>query len=215
MGATVAGSSTVRNLGVMFDQHMTFVSHTDEVVRRCTGALCGLSHCKHSLPGETLVTLVQCLVLSLLRYCLPVYGASNRTQMARLQKVMNFAARVISGRRKFSHISDVLRELNWLSAHNLFLYHSLTLLRRILVTSEPESLSDGLITRYDIHHRTTRHSDLLATPSIRTEYGRRRFRHSAATAFNSLPPCLRALDCIHFKAEVKKHLLHVQNEQPG
>ena len=64
MGAAVSGSPTVRNLGVVFDQCMTFAPHTDDVVRRCTGILIGLSHSRHSLPRDTLSTLVQSLVIS-------------------------------------------------------------------------------------------------------------------------------------------------------
>ena len=54
MGATVSGSPAVRNLGVVFDQCMTFTAHTDDAVRRCTGILIGLSHCRHALPHSTL-----------------------------------------------------------------------------------------------------------------------------------------------------------------
>ena len=43
MGAAVAGPPTVRNLGDVFDQSLTFSAHTDDVVRRCTGTLCGLA----------------------------------------------------------------------------------------------------------------------------------------------------------------------------
>ena len=141
IGATVSGSPVVRNLGVVFDQCMTFAAHTDEVVRRCTGILIGLSHSRHSLPRVTLTTLVQALVISLIRYCISVYGTCNATQTARLQRVLNFAARVVSGRRKFDHVSDVLRDLEWFTAHNLHVFHVLTLLKRTLVTSQPESLS--------------------------------------------------------------------------
>ena len=39
----------------------------------------------------------------------------------------NFSARVITGRTKFDHISDVQRELGWLSAPNLICCHTLML----------------------------------------------------------------------------------------
>ena len=58
MDADVAGSPTVVNLGVTFDQNMTFTHHLDSVVRRCTGMLCRLSHSRHSLPQSTLLTLI-------------------------------------------------------------------------------------------------------------------------------------------------------------
>ena len=216
MGATVSGASTVRNLGVVFDQRMSFSAHTDDVVRRCTGMLCGLSHSKHSLPKRTLTTLVQGLVISLIRYCIVVYGAASCAQTARLQKVLNFAARVISGRRKFSHISDVLRDLNWLTPQNMYLYHGLTLLKRVLVTTEPDVLAHDLTTtRFDIHHRITRQSDQIVTPPIRSESGRRRFRHSIVCAYNDLPAEVRALNRVQFKTTVRNHLLAKQHEEPG
>ena len=43
-GSTVTSSDSVKNLGVWFDRDMSFATHTDDVVRRCTYGLCGLSH---------------------------------------------------------------------------------------------------------------------------------------------------------------------------
>ena len=210
MSSTVSGSPVVRNLGVTFDACMTFDSHVDEVARRCTGILTGLSHSRHCLPQSTLITLVNCLVTSLIRYCITIYGTCNVTQTTRLQKVLNFGARVISGRRKFDHISDVLRDLEWLSAHNMYLYHALTLLKRTLDTHQPESISVNLVQRRHVHQRTTRQNDLLQVPMIRTESGRRRFSYAAATAFNRLPPTIRELNMRELKRELRQHLLQQQ-----
>ena len=77
MDADVAGFPTVVNLGVTFDQNMTFTHHVDSVVRRCTGMLCRLSHSRHSLPQSTLLTLIQGLVISRILYCLAVYGCAT------------------------------------------------------------------------------------------------------------------------------------------
>ena len=210
MGATVSGSPAVRNLGVTFDPCLTFAAHVDDVVRRCTGILTGLSHSKHCLPHSTLITLVNSLVISLIRYCISVYGTCNVTQTSRLQKVLNFGARVISGRRKFDHISDVLRDLEWLSAHNMYMYHALTLLKRTLDTSQPESISANLVRRRHVHQRTTRQNDMLQVPMIRSESGRRRFLYAAATAFNNLPPAISELGMRGFKKELRQHLLQKQ-----
>ena len=210
MGVTVAGSPTARNPGVVFDQSMTFSAHIDDVVRRCTGTLCGLSHSRHYLPQSTLIRLVEGLVLSLIRYCITVYGSANKTQLCHLQRLLNFAARVISGRRKYDHISDVLRELNWLTAENMYTYHGLTLLNRIRCTSEPESIAGGLITRHDVHNRCTRQSDQLVTPRIRSDSGRRRFLYSIVTTFNGLPAAMRDLQPSLFKSEVRSWILRSQ-----
>ena len=215
MDAEVAASTTVLNLGVTFDQYMTFTSHVDIVVQKCTGMLCGLSHSRHSLPQSTLSTLIQGLVISRVLYCLTVYGVCNKTQMKRIQKVLNFAARVLSGRRRFDHISDVLNRLDWLTAEHLYLYRGLILLKRMLATAEPESIAGDLVTRGDVHHRTTRNADHLVTPAIRSESGRRRFKHSVVTAFNALPCETRNLTTNRFKRELRQHLLTKQRGGVG
>ena len=64
--------------------------------------------------------------------------------MQRLQKFLNFALRVISGRRKFDHISDVRGELGWPTARQLYEYHSLFFLHKIRCTEKPEALFSQL-----------------------------------------------------------------------
>ena len=122
-GATVHESATVKNLGVIMDKHLSYHRHVSHVVSKCTGALLALNHAEHVLPPFTLKPIVTSLVVSTLRYCISVYGTCGATELRRVQKVLNFCARVISGRRKHSHVTDVLRGLKWLSAANLALYH--------------------------------------------------------------------------------------------
>ena len=131
--------------------------------------------------------------------------------MVRLQKLLNYGARVISGRRKFDHISDVLKDLEWLTAKNRHQYHSLTLLKRILANGQPETLYDSLVTRGDVHGRVTRQADQLARPTIHTESGSRRFLYSAVTAYNALPQALREMGPRLFPRNLRKHLLERQN----
>ena len=175
-----------------------------------TGTLCGLCHSRHCLLQATLARLVEGLVVSLIRYCITVYGSANKTQLSRLQRILNFGARVISGRRKYDHISDVLRQYEWLTAENMHLYHALTLLNKIRCMSEAESLSHGLITRKDAHRRLTRQSDQLVTPKILTESGRCIFLYSVVTAFNQLPASTRDMQPSLFKQEVRKRVLNRQ-----
>ena len=54
---------------------------------------------------------------------------------------MNFSVGVISGRRKYDHISDVRRGLGRLSASELANYHTLTLMHKVLRHGEPEELT--------------------------------------------------------------------------
>ena len=85
-----------------------------------------------------MVTLVNALVLSQVRYCLTVYGNSTSANLSRIQKIINFSAKVIFGRKKIDFVSDLLQRLGWLSADDLVAMHTLTLLHK---TGEPDVLA--------------------------------------------------------------------------
>ena len=138
---SITESQTVKNLGFIFDRHLLFDSHIDHVVRRCTGTLLSLSHVRHGLPAEVLPCLVDGLVMSAIRYCVSVYGATSGQLTRRIQKCINFCARVISGKRKYDHISGTLKSLGWLSAGQLHQYCTVMAMRRVMDSSEPEALS--------------------------------------------------------------------------
>ena len=88
----------------------------------------------------------------------------------------------------------------------MYKYHYLTLLRKMLATSEPQRLAGSLVTRQSVHGRDTRQSDRLLTPAIRSESGRRRFLVTAVSEYNDLPSELRSLSYPAIKRNLKEHL---------
>ena len=97
-------------------------------------------------------------MISHIRYCIEVFGSSGKTVVQEFQKVLIFAARVISGRRKYDHISDVLSDLGWLSALKLVDYFDLCMMHKILTTNLPTGLHRGLSFNYEHVKRRTRQS---------------------------------------------------------
>ncbi len=68
-----------------------------------------------SLDKQTRVIVVQTLVLSLIEYCITIWGTTNVTVISSVQKLQNFAARVaVEGVKKYGHISPTFKELKWL-----------------------------------------------------------------------------------------------------
>ena len=190
------------------DRTLSYDYHIDQLVGRCTGLLIGLSHVRYRLPKETLTTIVNALVLSTVRYCISVYGTAAAKNMSRVQKVINFGARVITRRRKHDHVSDALRSLTWLPARELVAYHTLCLLKRMLVTGAPEDIAKQLSTVGQGRERSTRQDADLTLPRIRSESGRKRFMYRAVSAFNALPLAVRKQPLGAFKNNVKRRLGH-------
>lgn len=168
------------------DRHLSFQSHIDSVTRKCTGILVALSHARNVIPQSALKCIVQALVLSVVRYCASVYGSCGATQLHRVQKIINFCARVVTGRRRREHISDVIPELGWYTAQQLIEYQTICTVRRILLTSSPPQLLATIGPRAaTVHEHNTRRAGQYTLPLIRTESGRRRMNYRGVLLLNS------------------------------
>ena len=138
-----------------------------------------------------------------------MYGATSGQLIQRVQKCINFCARVLSGKRKYDHISGTLRSLGWLSARQLHDFYSLTTLRRVTQASEPEALAELFVRNCDVHTRNTSSARSFHPPRIKTEFGRKRFAFRAAMAYNALPVhvCELAQHRKAFGKALKEHIL--------
>ena len=124
-----------------------------------------------------------------------------------IKKILNFALRVVSGRRKFDHISDVRGELGGPTARQLYELHSLNFLHKIRCTGEPVALSSHLQVNSALRSRTTRQDSDLALPRARTEAGKRRLFYSTVKLYNGLPLEMRELSRGAFRHAVSDLLV--------
>ena len=94
---TLTPSQNVKNLGVPMDSYLTFNVHIDEKQKKATDILLYINHVSDRFDSLCRVMVVQSLVLNILNYCLRVCGSTNKTQMDRVKKIPNFAAKVAVG----------------------------------------------------------------------------------------------------------------------
>ena len=128
------------NLGVVFDSSLTWEAHVTELSRRCMGLLIGLSHVRHCLPDGVIKTIVTAQVISRVNYCLSVYGNGTKKNLNRLQKILNFATRVIFGCRKFDHVTDLREKLNWMPPEYMYKLQTMATAHKAIHYGEPEHL---------------------------------------------------------------------------
>ena len=147
------------------------------------------------------------LVMTRIQYCLPVYGNGTKKNFIRLQKILNFAARVIFGRRKFDHISDLRDQLGWMSPKTMTDHQTLVTAHKAIQRGEPEALASLFQHNADARVRSTRQDHLLHLPRPRLETGKRRFAYRAAALLNSFPPELVMLSPSKFARATKARLM--------
>ena len=90
----IAPSTSVKNLGVYMDQYLLYDVHINEVTKKTTGLLYYLTRIKDRFDIQTKTMLIQAIVISILNYCLRIWGMTTKTQMEKAQKLQNFAVKV-------------------------------------------------------------------------------------------------------------------------
>ena len=176
------------------------------MVRKCVGLLIGLRHLRRFLPQQALLTIVQGLVVSRVRYCLSVYGNGSAANDARLLKVMNFAARAVTGLRKFDHVSHARDDLGLLTPRQMCDSQTAIAAHRVRVLGEPMELASLFETFADARQcdRPTRQDRDLRPPVTRTAAGQRAFAYRAASLLNAMSGDVVRLGPAAFKRAAKR-----------
>ena len=75
-----------------------------------------------------------------------------------LQAVQNFPCRIVSGAKKYDHVTPLLKSLSWLLVKDQLYYHQAIMAFKCKTSQAPEYLTSQYITREQVSERTTRSS---------------------------------------------------------
>ena len=129
-------------------------------------------------------------------------------------QVQNAAARLITGTRKFDHITSILRDFHWLSVHQGIKYKITMLVNKCLQGLAPPYLAElcqPVVEFAGCRHLRSAASSKLSVQWPATTIGRRNFAVSGPDIWNSLPTDLRllSLSTATFARHLKAHLLRI------
>jgi hypothetical protein len=213
--ALVSLSTAVTDLGVQIDSQLTMNEHVSALCRSCFFQLRQLWAVRRSLTTEAAHTLVHAFVSSRLDYCNSLLFNIGKGLLERLQGIQNAAARLVTGSRKYDHITPVLRSLHWLPIHQRIDFKIATLVYKCLHGLAPPYLADDCVLVSSLSNRRqlrSASSQRLLVPRTQTvTYGPRAFQVSGPTVWNRLPANLHDPDISIdiFRRRLKTYLFTV------
>ena len=114
---------------------------------------------------------INSLVFSKLLYCSSVWANTTKKNIELLQTVQNFAARIVSGTRKFDHVTPILKQLQWLPIVKQLEVRDATMVFKCLNGLAPPYLCQKFKTTSEVHNCNTRNRNRLHIPLCRTAAG--------------------------------------------
>ncbi|MEL6606538.1 MAG: hypothetical protein AAFP20_25445, partial [Cyanobacteria bacterium J06614_10] len=207
-GNQLTPSKHVKNLGIIMDQHLTFSGQVDYMYKKVIGKLMYINRIKDQFDKQTRINVVEALILSQINYCISVWGATNKTQLQRVQKLQNFAARVAEGTAgKFDHISPVLEELSWLRINDQYKFSLCCLVWKTLHGMYPDwFLKFPKVS--EMNDSITRQANNLYVKPARLTTGKKILETCGPILWNSLPLSIRNVNSLpNFKSKLKNYFL--------
>lgn len=189
---------SVRDLGVILDQELSFSLHINQLTRSCYYQLRQLRVVSRSLSCSAAAALVHAFVTSRLDHCSSILAGLPLAQTARLDRVLRCAARLIGRIPKYGSVSAYMRDtLHWLPIAQRICYRIAVLVWRCLLGSAPGYLCElcrpvsGLPGRRALRSSVT--GQLLVPRAKTATRQRRAFSIVGPSTWNGLPLEIRIL----------------------
>ena len=112
--AQIPFKQSVKDLGFTLDCHLTMNAHVSNIARTCYFELRRLASIRRFLTSTATATLISAFVLSRIDYCNSLLFGSTNDVASHLQRIQNYAARVIFRLPMSSCITIHLKSLHWL-----------------------------------------------------------------------------------------------------
>ena len=110
--AQIPFKKSVKNLGFTLDCHLAMNAHVSNIARTCYFELRCLASIRRFLTSTATATLVSAFVLSRIDYCNSLLFGSTHDVTSHLQRIQNYAARVILRLPMSSSITIHLKSLH-------------------------------------------------------------------------------------------------------
>ena len=114
--AQVPLKQSVKYFCFTLDCHLTMNAHVSNIALTCYFELCHLASIRRFLTSTATATLGSAFSLSRINYCKSLLFGSTHDMTSHLQRIQNYAARVILRLPKSSNVTTHLKSLHWLPA---------------------------------------------------------------------------------------------------
>ena len=209
--AQIPLKKSVKNLCFTLDCHLTMNAHVSNIARTCYFELRRLASIRRFLTSTATATLVSAFALSRIDYCSSLLFGSTHGVTSHLQRIQNYAARVILRLPKSSSIAIHIESLHWLPVRVRSTYKIACLCHHCHSSTAPSYVTD-MLHRKLLHTRNTRSSSYTMPLRNRPAHSKATlgdcsFSFASSSVWNSIPNDVRCAPPLSwFKSRLKTYL---------
>ena len=198
-GSSIKYSNTVKNLGIILDEYLTFESHINSICNKVHYSLSCLINMKKFTDIDLRIKLVKSLIVPHLTFGDILFSGTHVSSMKKLQTCYNSAIRFIFGLKKYDHISMYRSVIFGMNLEDHYKHRSLSFLYNCLSGNCPTYFKNYF--KFSFSYRRCD----LEVKKINLEIGKSAFLFRGAILWNSIPNYIKT---IPFLQKNKKKFLN-------
>ena len=160
-GVTLMAEPNIKFLGVTVDRDLNWSEHVIRIRRKCLASLVQLRHVFPVLPRRMRIMIYNVLVLPHLDYCSCVWSACGTNLQVKLERIQNYAMRMITSAKPRTPSAQLRAELSWMPLQDRRKMQIVTKVHSCLHGEAPEYLCSKFRKTPYAELRETRGADNL------------------------------------------------------
>ena len=165
---------------LIIDQHLTLVPHVNNISRLASHSIRNIGRIRKYLDRNSTEKLVHAFVSSRLDSNNSILYGLPKSELSKLQRIQNAAARLVTLSKKREHITPVLKDLHWLPVESRIIYKLMLLTFKALNNQAPKYLCELISIKKPPRSLRSNTSIVLHRKKANTvTYGQRSFHHTA------------------------------------
>ena len=204
----VSSSRSARNIGIIQDTELNMKDQINAICRSAYLHLQNIGQVRKYLDRKSTEAIVHAFVTSRLDNGNALLYGLPKSQIDKLQRIQNMAARIIVRSKKYEHITPHLKALHWLPVQARIEFKINLLTYKAVNGLAPVYLEELLIPYTSVREVRRNKKGLLHVPQTKmVTCGDRAFSKAAPVLWNRLPAIVRQQDSLNkFKSSLKHFL---------
>ena len=206
---TLRSVKSVKYLGVILDEKVTWSEHIDDLSKRLSSAAGIFSKLRYYINTKTMIEMYHSLFNSKLQYAILCWGSASATKISKLQVLQNKAIRNMNKAPRYYRLDNLYLNQRILKVHDLYNLEVAKFMHSHFHGLLPICFSTFFVESRYLHRYNTRHSSLrnYNVTNFRTSKGQKSIQFLGPSIWNSVPYDMRNLSKINFKIRMKNHIL--------
>ena len=200
----VSPEPEVKNLGVMLDPTLNMQRQVNFITKSCYYQLRRISRLRKYLTIDAAKSLVNSTVLSKIDYCNSLLVNLPKYLLKKLQKIQNYAARIVKKLKVRNSVSKHLKDLHWLPVTYRIKFKIALITYKSLNNLAPQYISEMLQQYHPTRNLRSSARGYLTKKRHLNKYGSRAFSVAAPVIWNDIPLDIRTVETLEqFKTKLK------------